>query len=77
MMDKRFFKIHQVRAMMMELKDKKCYGYKNIPVKIIRDGVDFLAPVFCKLLNLIYDQKVIPEKWRTARIIPFVKKGNR
>jgi hypothetical protein len=47
------------------------------PLKILLDGADVLAPVFCKLLNLIYDQKIIPEKWRMARIIPLVKKGNR
>jgi len=36
-----------------------------------------LAPTFCKLFNLIYKQKSIPQKWCTARIIPLHKKGEK
>jgi hypothetical protein len=59
---------------MAELKPKACYGYDNIPVKILIDGITYLLSPFHKLLNMTYNQKVIPEQWKTSRIIPLHKK---
>ena len=72
-----FFTTENVTKAMCGLKNKRCYGYDNIPVTILKDGAALLAPVYCKLLNLIYEQKTVPEKWRTARTIPVFKKGAR
>jgi len=72
-----FFTTENVTKAMCGLKNKRCYGYDNIPVTILKDGAALLSPVYCKLLNLIYEQKTVPEKWRTARTIPVFKKGAR
>jgi exonuclease III len=75
--DKNFFTLQAVKEAMNNLKDKTCYGFDNIPVRILKDGAEVLAPAFCDLFNLIYQQKSIPEKWRTARILPLHKKGDK
>jgi hypothetical protein len=69
------FTLENVTKVMAELKPKTCYGYNNIPVKILNDGITYLLSPFHKLLNMIYNQKVIPEQWKTSRIIPLHKKG--
>ena len=60
---------------MLDLKPKTCYGYDNIPVRILLDGVDHLLRPYHQLLNMIYQQKVIPHQWKTSRVIPLHKKG--
>ena len=75
--NKKFFTLEIVKETMLSLKDKSCYGFDNIPLKVLRDGAEILAPVFHELMNKIYDQKVVPEKWRTSRILPLHKKGDR
>jgi hypothetical protein len=74
--DENFFTLSNVFSTMSNLKDKRCYGFDNIPVKVLRDGASVLAPVYLRLFNQIYSQNVVPEKWRTARIIPLHKKGS-
>ena len=69
------FTLENVKKVMAELKPKTCYGYDNIPVKILTDGVTYLLSPFHKLLNMIYNQKVIPDQWKASRIIPLHKKG--
>jgi len=75
--DKNFFTLQGVKDVMNNLKDKTCHGFDNIPVRILKDGAEILAPTFCRLFNLVYNQKLIPEKWRTARILPLHKKGDK
>lgn len=75
--NKNFFTIDNIEQAMSGLKDKTCFGFDNIPVRILKDGMEVLSRPFCNLFNLIYDQKITPEKWRTARVIPLHKKGNK
>ena len=72
-----FFNVENVEKVMCDLKNKSCYGFDNIPVRILKDGASILAEPFCRLFNLIYHHGIVPEKWRTARVIPLHKKGNR
>ena len=72
-----FFTKEKVLKTMQGLKDKSCYGVDNIPVKILRDGCKILAGPYHVLLNKIYEQNVIPEQWKTSRVLPLYKKGKR
>ena len=72
-----YFTLENVLKTMQNLKDKSCYGVDNIPVKILRDGCKILAKPYYILLNKIYNQKVIPEQWKTSRILPLYKKGKK
>ena len=59
-----FFSIENVKKVMLELKPKTCYGYDNIPVRVLLDGTDYLVEPFHKLLNMVYVQKVVPDQWK-------------
>ena len=72
-----FFTLDLVQGIMMELKSKPCFGSDRVPLKVLRDGVRFLAQPILKLMNLIYEQKHVPEQWKISRIIPLHKKGPR
>jgi len=72
-----FFTPEKVESEINNLKNKTCYGMDRIPVIIIRDASMYLKGPITLLLNKIYDQKFIPEQWKTSRIIPLYKKGNK
>jgi hypothetical protein len=72
-----FFTEEKVSAVMKNLKDKSSYGSDNIPVKVLRDAHEILVKPYHRLLNKIYDQNVIPEQWKTSRILPLHKKGKK
>ena len=65
-----FFMLEFVRKIMMDLKNKPCFGSVRIPMKVFKDGVDFLAQPILKLMNPIYEQNNVPEQWKISRIIP-------
>ncbi len=72
-----FFTEEKVFEVMKNLKDKSSYGFDNIPVKVLRDAHQILAKPYHKLLNKIYHQNIIPEQWKTSRILPLHKKGKK
>ena len=74
---KNFFTEENVSKAMQNLKDKTCYGIDNIPVKILKDGYDILLKPYHRLLNKIYEQNLIPEQWKTSRVLPLHKKGKK
>ena len=72
-----FFTEEKVEKVMKSLKDKSSYGSDNIPVKVLKDAHEILVKPYHRLLNKIYDQNIIPEQWKTARILPLHKKGKK
>jgi hypothetical protein len=72
-----FFTEEKVSAVMKNLKDKSSYGSDNIPVKVLRDAHEILVKPYHRLLNKIYNQNIIPEQWKTSRILPLHKKGKK
>ena len=75
--NKNFFTKELVQSVMEDLKEKNSYGFDNIPQRILKEGASVLMEPFHKLLNLIYQQKKLPEQWKTSRIIPLHKKGKK
>ena len=71
------FTEENVLRAMKNLKNKSSYGFDNIPVKVLRDGCDILVKPYHRLLNKIYHQSSIPEQWKTSRILPLHKKGQK
>jgi hypothetical protein len=72
-----FFSHKKVLQTMMSLKSKKCHGYDNIPLLVLKDGAEVLATPFTKLFGTIYQTKEIPDQWKISRTIPLFKKGNK
>jgi hypothetical protein len=72
-----FFTEEGVKEVMKTLKDKSSYGSDNIPVKVLKDTNKILVKPYHRLLNKIYDQNIIPEQWKTSRILLLHKIGKK
>ena len=64
-----------ILKIMKNLKIKNCEGFDRIPLRILNEGAERLVHPLADLFKLIYEQKSIPEQWKTAKIIPLLKKG--
>ena len=72
-----FFTYEKVLQTMKSLKSKKCYGYDNIPLMVLKDGAHILADPFTKLFEKIYQTGELPDQWKISRTLPLYKKGNK
>ena len=72
-----FFSYGAVLHTMKTLKGKKCFGYDNVPLLVLRDGAEVLAAPFADMFREIYESKTIPDQWKISRTIPLFKKGNK
>ena len=72
-----FFSYERVFQTMQSLKNKKCYGYDNIPLMVLKDGAQILAAPFTKLFEKIYQTGELPDQWKISRTVPLYKKGNK
>jgi hypothetical protein len=61
---------------MISLKSKKCHGYDNVPLMVLKDGAEVLALPFTKLFEKIY-QTNVPDQWKNLTNTPTLKKGNK
>ena len=59
------------------IKLKNLEGNDRIPQRILIDDISvLLAPLTCLFSN-IYEQKMIPQQWKLAKITPVHKQGNK
>jgi hypothetical protein len=72
-----FFSSEKVLQAMIALKGKKCYGYDNIPLLVLKDGAEILASPYSKLFEKVYQTKELPDQWKISRTVPLFKKGNK
>jgi hypothetical protein len=49
---------------MIALKGKKCYGYDNIPLLVLKDGAEVLTSPYSKLFEKVYQTKELPDQWK-------------
>ena len=57
------------------IKNKNCECYDRIPHKILSDGANNLIVPLTGLFYPINTQKLIPEQWSIAKVVPIFKKG--
>ena len=68
---------NDVKECMLSLKPKNCEGFDRIPVRILLDAHEILVQPLSTLFDLIYQNNVIPDQWKLAKIVPVFKKGNK
>ena len=67
----------RVRRVLNSLKTNKASGPDGIPPRILRDFAAELAPVFCRLFQLILKTSSYPSSWKHVLVQPIPKKGDR
>lgn len=65
-----------VMHVLTNLKNKTCYGFDRLPMRLLKDAKEHLKRPMTILFNKIADEGV-PEIWKTSRIIPIYKKGDK
>ena len=66
-----------VRRVLRSLKTDKASGPDAIPRRFLKEFVDELAPVLCRLFHLILISCTYPSSWEHALVQPVPKKGGR
>ena len=59
------------------LKIHKRIGVDNIPTVILKEYADILCNSLTILFNYSISSGMVPSEWKTARIVPVFKKGNK
>ena len=65
-----FMTERNILKILKNLKIKNCEGFDRIPLQVFNEGAELLDKPLSSLFRLIYNEKKIPEQWKTARIIP-------
>jgi hypothetical protein len=65
----------EVKKIILGLKNKKSYGYDNIPVQVIKASLSHISGPLVYLLNLMLETGVFPAQLKKAKIKPLFKKG--
>ena len=66
-----------VTLLLRGLRPFKATGPDDIPAFIIKNTADQLSSYLTRLYQLSMDQGWVPEDWRTANIVPVLKKGEK
>ena len=66
-----------IMQILKTLKIKNCEGFDRIPLRIFNEGAEILIKPLPQLFKQIYNERRIPEQWKTAKIIPLHKKGSK
>jgi hypothetical protein len=59
------------------LRPFKATGPDEIPVYILKNMADHLAPYLTKLYQISLDRGLVPDDWKKANIVPVFKKGEK
>ena len=64
-----------VKKPVFSLPSAKAMGWDNIPIRIIKDGIDSIAGPLSNLINHSMSTNTIPKHWKFGQITPVFKKG--
>ena len=59
------------------LKTNKAVGLDKISARLLKDAVDVITPSLTALFNLSLQTRTFPSIWKTAKVIPLFKKGDK
>ena len=65
-----------VKRIVMGLKNTKSVGLDDLDVHTIKLIIDDILPSLTHIINLSLDSSVFPDLWKSAKIIPLLKKGD-
>ena len=63
--------------MLKQLSVSKSTGTDNISAKFLKDGADVITTPITYIVNLSIRMSTVPKPFKTARVVPLFKKGDR
>ena len=59
------------------LKGKHSAGYDDIPERIVKQCIELVRKPLTHIYNVSLNSGVFPNEWKTAKVKPLYKKGDR
>ena len=59
------------------LRTNKAVGIDKVSACLLKDAVDVITPSLTALFNLSLQTRSFPSIWKTAKVIPLFKKGDK
>lgn len=69
--------IESVASQLRHLDPKKGAGLDNIPCRLLKSSADLIAPSLTYIYNLSLVSGTFPGDWKTAKVVPLFKAGNK
>ena len=63
--------------LLRKLKVNKANGLDNIPARLLKDGAPVISECLTHIINLFLFSGVVPDDWKTSRVVPLFKFDNR
>jgi retron-type reverse transcriptase len=67
----------EMRKSIAQINTGKSPGEDTIPARLIKDNINYFAPLLTELFNKIISEGVYPSNEKIAKIIPLFKKGDK
>jgi len=55
----------------------KATGLDIIPERLLKDGAPVISERLTRIINLSFSSGVVPDDWKTSKVVPLFKSGNR
>ena len=69
--------VTSVYHLLVELSTSKATGMDNIAAKVLQMAAPVVAPSLTEIFNMSIDTQQFPSEWKTAKVIPLFKRGQR
>ena len=69
--------VEGVKKLLLRLNPKKAVGPDMVPIRILRDYADDIAPILQSIFQQSLDTGMVPEDWKKANVTTVFKKGSR
>ena len=66
-----------VRRQLLSLNSKKAVGLDGISSRFLKDGVDHIVEPISHIINMSILTEVVPDGFKSAKVVPLFKKGSR
>ena len=66
-----------VYNLLRKLKVNKATELLNIPARSLKSGAPVISECLTHIINLSFSYGVVPDDWKTSRLVPLFKSGNR
>ena len=66
-----------VRRQLLSLNSKKAVGLDGISSRFLKDGVDHIVEPIIHIINMSILTEVVPDGFKSAKVVPLFKKGSR